>query len=120
MTKTFTAQEAIDITYDYGQSSTSQSLDVFMTKAGYKPFKGANSVYIHSPESHDLDLTINIEAYDNDFDVVTSTTAKREQFKERIHKYLRYLFPNMTISITWYSGYNYHQYYTLNTSTEKD
>ena len=30
MTKTFTAQEAIDITYDHGTSSTSKGLDDFM------------------------------------------------------------------------------------------
>ena len=44
MTKTFTAQEAIDITYDHGTSSTSKGLDDFMRLAKLKPFKGSNSI----------------------------------------------------------------------------
>ena len=42
MTKTFTTQETIDITYNYGNSNTSKSLDDFMRLAKLKPFKGSN------------------------------------------------------------------------------
>lgn len=118
MTKTFTAQETIDITYDYGTSSTSKSLDDFMRLAKLKPFKSSNSIYIHSPEASDLDLTINIEAYDNDFEDATRTEKLRDAYKARAYKYIRQLFPNMIIGVVWYSGYNHHLYDIIETKEE--
>lgn len=120
MSKTFTAQEAIDLTYNYGQSSTSQSLDFFMQKAKLRPFKGSNSVYVHSPDASDIDLTINIEAYDDDFEEATKTDKLFIAYRDRVYKYLKQLFPNMFISVVWYSGYNYHHYHILDTSTTKN
>ena len=38
--KTFTAQETIDLTYNYGQSTSSENLNFFMEKAGRKPLLG--------------------------------------------------------------------------------
>ena len=118
MTKTFTTQETIDITYNYGNSNTSKSLDDFMRLAKLKPFKGSNSIYIHAPEASDLDLTINIEAYDNDFEEATRTEKLREDYKDRAYMYIRQLFPNMIIGVTWYSGYNYHFYDIIETTKE--
>ena len=118
MTKTFTAQEAIDITYDHGTSSTSKGLDDFMRLAKLKPFKGSNSIYIHAPEASDLDLTINIEAYDNDFEDATRTEKLRDAYKARAYKYIHQLFPNMIIGVVWYSGYNHHIYDTIETKEE--
>ena len=115
MPKTFTAQEAIDLTYNYGQSSTSQSLDFFMKEAKLRPFKGSNSVYIHAPEASDLDLTVNIEAYDDDFEEATKTDKLFASYRDRVYKYLKQLFPEMFIGVVWYSGYNYHHYHILDT-----
>ena len=37
-----------------------------------RPFKGANSVFVHPGESGGADLTVNIEAYDETFYEVTA------------------------------------------------
>ena len=66
-----------------------------------------------------FDLAINIEANDNDFYDVTSTPRKSEQFKNSVYKTLAQLFPNLTIQIIWYSGFEYHKYETLLTTNGK-
>lgn len=82
-----------------------------MHLAKLKPFKSSNSIYIHAPEASDLDLTINIEAYDDDFEDATHTEKLRDAYKVRAYKYIRQLFPNMIISVMWYSGYDYHYHF---------
>lgn len=112
-TRTFTATEAIDITYDYGQKSTAHDLKHFAELADIKNTKGFTSVWIHSSEYGDLD--IHIEAYDDEFYELTSTDKKRDKFKDRVHNTITKLFPHMEINVVWYSGFDHHKYVTLNT-----
>lgn len=116
MTKTFTIDEVIDLTYDNGQSTSAHSLDWFMVQANLKPFKGASSCFIHEETDPDVDLFIAIEAYDDDFYDVTETETKRDAFQQCVYNQLAKLFPNMNICVAWYSGFNYHLYQLLQTT----
>lgn len=85
-----------------------------MKLAGYKRIpQGFTSVFIHEGTGGECELNVNVEAYDGHFDKVTATESKRDAFVERVHKYLLKLFPENTIEITWYSGFNYHQFRIL-------
>ena len=117
--KTFTAQETIDLTYNYGQSTSSENLNFFMEKAGRKPLLGFTSVFVHSPEQSDANLLINIEAYDDEFDHVTKNNTERTKFVNKTYRYLAKLFPNMTIDIIWYSGFEHHKYERIYTSEQQ-
>ena len=116
----FTKQQAISITYDNNKSTKAHSLDHFCGLAEVEAKKGFTSVYVHSPDDPNyFDLTINIEANDDDFYDVTSTPRKREQFRNSVYKTLAQLFPNLTIQIIWYSGFEHHKYETLLTTNGK-
>lgn len=117
----FTKQKAISITYDNNKSTKAHSLDHFCGLAEIEAKKGFTSVYVHSSNDPNyFDLTINIEANDDDFYDVTSTIRKRDlQFRNSVYKTLAKLFPNLTIQIIWYSGFEYHKYETLTTKNKQ-
>ena len=116
MTKTFTIDEVIDLTYGHRQSTSVHSLDWFMEQTNLRPFKGASSCFIHKATDPDADLMIAIEAYDDDFYDVTETETKRDAFQQRVYNQLAKLFPDMTIYVAWYSGFDYHVYQLLQTT----
>ena len=85
-----------------------------------RPFKGANSVFIHPGESGGADLTVNIEAYDETFYEVTKNPSTRDRFFDRVNQNLTKIFPNMLIEVVWYSGFDYHKSFYLSTTTHKE
>lgn len=102
--KTFTKE---DIT-------KARDLKEYMLKAGYKRIpQGFDSVFIHLGEAAECNISVAVEAYDYNFDKVTSTPLRRDQFVERVHKYLLKLFPKDTIEVTWYSGFEHHKWFIL-------
>ena len=102
-------------TYTKEEVTSGHDLTYFMDR----PFKGATSVFVHPGESDGADLTVNIEANDNTFYEVTKNPSSLDRFVERVHRNLTKIFPNMMIEVIWYSGFNYHQYFYLDTTPHK-
>ena len=83
------------------------------------PFKGATSVFVHPGESDMVDLTVNIEAYDDTFYEVTKNPSSLDRLVDRVNRNLTKIFPNMLIEVVWYSGFVYHRTVYLDTHPEE-
>lgn len=117
MPKKFSAKEAIDITYNYGNQNKAKNLEEFVELAGLKRNTTAfNSVSIHAPNDQSLfDIEVHIEKNDRVFSEQTRTPAKLNQLKHRIDSALKSLFPSMKILTVWYSGFNHPKRFIVET-----
>lgn len=100
MPKKFSAQEAIDITYNNGNQNKAKNLEEFVELAGLKRNTTAfNSVSIHAPNDQSLfDIEVHIEKNDRVFSEQTRTPAKLNQLKHRIDSALN---ENINCMVLW-------------------